>query len=101
MACFFTNKFVFPWRSRGALALTNALRVSCAYAEYVLRTFNICCIRSEYAARRLVMRYAHASHTLKTSRRVLAYGNVCERMSYLQVTFVNLCITYSLRTPNL
>ena len=76
MACLFTNKIVFPWRSRAALALTNALRVSCAYAEYVLRTFNIRCIRSEYAARRLVMLYAYASHTLKTSRRALAYDNV-------------------------
>ena len=70
-------KSFLPWRSGGALALTNALRVSCAYAEYVLRmfktyaayvlrTFNIRCIRSNYAARRLVMRYAYASHTLKT-----------------------------------
>ena len=65
MTCLFTNKIVFPWRSRTALVLTNALRVSCAYAEYVLRTFNIRGIRSEYAARRLVMRYAYASHTLK------------------------------------
>ena len=68
MACLFTNKVVFPWRSRGALALTNALRVSCAYAENVLRTFNIRFIRSEYAARRLAMRYAYASHTLKYQR---------------------------------
>ena len=64
MACFFTNKDVFPWRSRGALVLTNALRLSCAYAEYILCTFNIRCIRSEYAARRLAMRYAYAPHTL-------------------------------------
>ena len=79
--------------------LTNALGVSCAYAEYVLRTFNI---RSKYAARRLVIRYAYASHTLnKKPRWALAYGNVCERMSNLQVTFMNLCITCSLRTPNL
>ena len=65
MACIFTNKVVFPWRSSGALVLTNALRVSCAYAEYVLSTFNIRCIRSDYAARSLTMRYACASHTLK------------------------------------
>ena len=92
MACFFTNKIVFPWRSRGTLALTNALRVSFAYAEYVLRTFNIRCIRSNYAARRLVMRYAYASHTLKTSKRALSYDKVCKRMSYLQVMFMNLCM---------
>ena len=48
------------------------------------------------------MRYAYASHTLnKKSRWALAYDNVCDRMSNLQVTFMNLCITYSLRTPNL
>ena len=76
MACIFTNEFVFPWRSRGALVLTNARRVSCAHAEYVLCTFNIRCIRSEYAARWLEMRYAYASHTLKTPRRTLAYDNV-------------------------
>ena len=94
-------KSFLPWRSRGALALTNALRVSCAYAEYVLRTFNIRCIRANYAARRLVMRYAYASHTLKTYRRALAYDKVCVRKSYLQVTLMNLCLTYSYRTPNL
>ena len=44
--------------------LTNVLRVSCAYAEYVLRTFNIRCVRPEHAARTLAMRYAYASHTL-------------------------------------
>ena len=87
-------KSFLPWRSRGALALTNALRVSCACA---LRTFNIL---SNYAARMLVMRYAYASHTLKTSRRALAYDKVCERMSYLQVKLINLCLTYSFRTPN-
>ena len=82
--------------------LTNALGVSCAYAEYVLRTFNIRCIRSKYAARRLVIRYAYASHTLnKKPRWALAYDNVCERMSNLLVTLMNLCITSSLRTPNL
>ena len=76
MTCLSTNKIVFPWRSRAALVLTTALRVSCAYADYVLRTFNVRCIRSEYAAHRLVMRYAYASHTLKTSMRALAYDNV-------------------------
>ena len=70
MACIFTTKVVFPWRSRGALALINA------YAEYVPRTFNIRSIRSEYAARRLAMHYANDSHTLKTSRRAWAYDNV-------------------------
>ena len=81
--------------------LTNALRVTCAYAEYVLSTFNIRCLRSEYAARRLLIRYAHASDTLKTSSRALTYDNVCERMSDLHVTSMSLYITYSLRTPNL
>ena len=79
MACLFTNKTVFPWRSRGALVLTIALRVSCAYAEYVLCTFSIRCIRSKYAARRLVMRYAYASHTLKHPGglwRMATYANV-------------------------
>ena len=81
---------------------TVLLGVSCAYAEYVVRTFSIRCIRSKYAARRLVIRYAYASHTLnKKPRWALAYDNVCERMSNLQVTLMNLCITCSLRTPNL
>ena len=60
----FTNKVVFSLafsRRSGA----DQCATSCAYAEYVLRTFNIRCIRSEYAARRLAMRYAYASHTLK------------------------------------
>ena len=62
MACIFINEVVFPWHSRGALALTNALRVSCTYTEYFFRPFNIhCCIRSEYAARTLAMRYEYAS----------------------------------------
>ena len=65
----------------GSAHVTNALGVSCAYAEYVLRTFNIRCIRSKYAARRLVIRYAYASHTLNEKPRwALAYDNVCERM---------------------
>ena len=79
MACLFTIEIVFTlaFSRRPGARLTNALRVSCAYAEYVLRTFktyaayvlrtfNIRCIRSNYAARRLVMRYAYASHTFKT-----------------------------------
>ena len=83
MACIFTNKVVFSL----AFSLRSGAdqcATSCAYAEYVLRTFNMRYIRSEYAVRRLAMRYAYASHTLKTSRGTLAYDNVCERLSYLQ-----------------
>ena len=68
---------IFYIKSR---TLTNALRVSCAYAEYVLHTFNIRCIRSEHAARTLVMRYAYASHTLNKNPgefwRTTTYANV-------------------------
>ena len=60
--------------------LTNALRVSCAYAEYVFRTLNIRCICSEHAARTLVMRYAYASHMLNKIPgelwRTTTYANV-------------------------
>ena len=60
--------------------LTNALRVSCAYAEYVIHTFNIRCIRSEHAVRTLVMRYVYASHTLNKNPgefwRTTTYANV-------------------------
>ena len=47
------------------------------------------------------MRSAYASHTLsKHSGGFRPMTNVCEHMSFFQVTFMKLCITYSLRTPN-
>ena len=60
--------------------LTNALNVSCAYAEYVLRMFNIRGICAEQAARTLVMRYAYASNMLNKNP-----GELCRTTTYANV----------------
>ena len=48
--------------------------------------------------------YSYAMHTLHTRYASLSqavmYDNVCQRMSNLSITFMNLCIAHSLRTPN-